>query len=145
MGACTAFIFAALIEFTVVNYLSRKHGCCGTNRRRKYEQHSLYMTRNGTDQQTQVNTNTYIVHTNYNQPFVYKYVISRQLYPFVWILHYIHVRDKGRQCQSRITTHIAYTYDFPCRQKQFIYIAIIEFFVNLQSAVYPKGARSRVG
>ena len=28
MGACTAFIFAALIEFTVVNYLSRKHGCC---------------------------------------------------------------------------------------------------------------------
>ena len=24
MGACTAFIFAALIEFTVVNYLSRK-------------------------------------------------------------------------------------------------------------------------
>ncbi len=25
MGACTAFIFAALIEFTVVNYLFRKH------------------------------------------------------------------------------------------------------------------------
>merc|ERR1711963_99144 len=54
MGACTAFIFAALIEFTVVNYLSRKHGCCTSNRRRKYEQHSLYMSRNGTDQQTQM-------------------------------------------------------------------------------------------
>ncbi len=25
MGACTAFIFAALIEFTVVNYLWRKY------------------------------------------------------------------------------------------------------------------------
>ena len=30
MGACTAFIFSALLEFTVVNYLSRRRsGCCG--------------------------------------------------------------------------------------------------------------------
>ena len=91
MGACTAFIFAALIEFTVVNYLSRKHGCCASNRRRKYEQHSLYMTRNGTDQQTQVNTNSLCVQ-----------IRNILLYPFVCILH---VRDIGRQCQSRITTY----------------------------------------
>ena len=34
MGACTAFIFSALIEFTVVNYLSRRHRRCPANGRR---------------------------------------------------------------------------------------------------------------
>ena len=29
MGACTAFIFSALIEFTIVNYLARRHRDCG--------------------------------------------------------------------------------------------------------------------
>lgn len=60
MGACTAFIFAALIEFTVVNYLSRKHGCCNNwasstpSRRKKYLTNANSLLRNGTDQQTSI-------------------------------------------------------------------------------------------
>ena len=32
MGACTAFIFLALVEFTIVNYLSRNRCCNGASR-----------------------------------------------------------------------------------------------------------------
>jgi len=35
MGACTAFIFSALIEFTIVNYLARRHRDCGGSGRRR--------------------------------------------------------------------------------------------------------------
>lgn len=50
MGACTAFIFAALIEFTVVNYLSRRHGCCGPKNGSKV----IKSTELANDEQTQV-------------------------------------------------------------------------------------------
>ena len=43
MGACTAFIFSALIEFTIVNYLARRHRDCGGsgNRRRHSDPKSI--------------------------------------------------------------------------------------------------------
>ena len=48
MGACTAFIFSALLEFTVVNYLSRRRGCGGN------PVNTSYHMRNGHHQCSQV-------------------------------------------------------------------------------------------
>jgi len=36
MGACTAFIFSALIEFTIVNYLARRHRDCYERQNKTY-------------------------------------------------------------------------------------------------------------
>ena len=102
MGACTAFIFAALIEFTIVNYLSRKH--CHHDRKRyaTHAKNSLYM-KNGTENTTQ----TQVKRTHWprsglkhNLIFWWKKRLESKFYISTnWRIHYSLIHNNCRKLQ----------------------------------------------